>query len=250
MTDPNVNNSPEKNNESLPQLFVQRSLATEEDILKWRQQLENFLKILHKKPKVTRSDKVKVPYVAIDVVEKELDKLFFGQWKWEILFPPQQFLNEICITGRLHYFHPVSLQWLFRDGVGVAMIRTKEKTDFTDLRNKIQNTLQMDIPHAEAEALKSASAKIGDKFGRNLRRDVKEDYYGFYPNDVSAKAKPGTVSETLNSLKVELFLITTLKDFEAKSQELLRKANELSLAEETDFKREFQNHYNKLKGRK
>jgi hypothetical protein len=250
MSEENLNQNNDKSN--LPELFTPRQLMNEEDIKKWRVQLENFIQLVSKKPKTIKPPGkfIKVPYVPIDTVQVELDKLFFGLWNWTILFDPKIVVNELMVVGRLDFFHPVALQWLHRDGSGAAQIRMKENTEFWHIENKIQTAIQMDLPHAEAEALKSACAKIGNRFGRNLRRDHQEPASRFFGDEVG----PSLTKEQLG-LKAELELeIYTWKDIDEireKKALVLKQARE-KLPKEivTELEAKIQNHFNKLKGKK
>lgn len=232
MSDANINEVAEKSN-LLPIVNPNAFLIDPKEIEAWRIKLENFQRQLHRKPKKTAS-RQNVQYVPIDTVETTLDELFFGLWKWEILFEPKREMNEIIICGRLHYFHPVAQTWLFRDGVGVAQIRIISGKPFTDFSNKIQNALEMDVPHAEADALKSAAGKIGNKFGRNIRRELKDNYEGLYKEEVK-------LSKEQDDLYMNL--CTVIGTYERSEQlrkekdSLLKKANPLP-----------QEYYNKIAG--
>ena len=82
--------------------------------------------------------------------------------------------NEICVNLELQVFHPVAKTWLSRCGVGACQIRQKAGAQISDINAKIKNALEMDLPHAKADALKNAAKSLGDLFGRNLTRKDKD----------------------------------------------------------------------------
>ena len=96
----------------------------------------------------------------------------------------------------LHYFHPVFNQWLIRIGAGSVQIRIKKDTDFTDLKNKIQNALTMDYPHLKSGCFRNAVSSIGKLFGRDLARKLEDKYYGFY-----AEGIPNEKTEIIDKTK-------------------------------------------------
>ena len=54
------------------------------------------------------------------------------------------------------------------------MIRQRSGAQISDVNAKLKNALQMDLPHAKAEAIKNAAKSLGDKFGRNLGRKTSD----------------------------------------------------------------------------
>jgi hypothetical protein len=71
--------------------------------------------------------------------------------------------------------------WIERIGVGATQIQLRSETgedgkkkpvDVTDVSKKIPNTVQKDLPHAKAEAIKNAAKSLGRLFGRDLNRDT------------------------------------------------------------------------------
>lgn len=223
-----------------------------DEIKEWRIRLENFQALLHKKPKTVKSRKVSsqksINYVPIDTIEKQLDQLFFGLWKWELLFEPKLIINEIMVCGRLHYFHPVANVWLHKDGVGVAQVRMKADSDWTQAINKIQNALEMDIPHAEADALKSAAAKIGDVFGRNLRRDIQEPYQALIKNSTETISKED--DDIFMKLLIDIDGFEKAEELKASAPKILAKASSLPKSLQDKLAKEIQQKYNKLKSKR
>lgn len=216
-----------------------------------RERLDNFNINVNKPPKPKEIAKHKhygFDYIPIDALQKKADKYFLGLWKWEILWEPRLVINEIQVAGRFHYLHPTAGIWLFRDGVGVAQVRFESKKDWTKIENKIQNTLQMDIPHAEAEAMKSAMAKIGDAFGRNLRRELKTEY------ERLTKPKKALAPE-FEALKKETEII--IGEFQDpkemfRKKDLIFKNIKGKLPDDhyNDLLEQFRKHYQKIKGAK
>lgn len=242
MSDAKINENSGQSN-LLPMVNPTAFVMNPEEIEAWRIKLENFQRLLHRKPKKTAS-RQNIQYVPIDTVETTLDELFFGLWKWEILFEPKREMNEILVCGRIHFFHPVAQTWLFRDGVGVAQIRMKKDTDFTNYANKIQNALEMDIPHAEADALKSAAGKIGNKFGRNLRRELKDNYEGLYKEEVK-------ISKELDDLYMNVCAIIggyeNSEQLRKDKDSILGKAIKLPAEYQQKLADELQSKYNELR---
>ena len=224
--------------------FMLPSIHDQAQVDDIRKKLENFNKIIHRNlnESEVKSFKGKFDYMPIDFMEMKADRIFFGMWKWELLWEPKLIVNEIQVCGRFHFLHPTIHQWLFRDGIGVAQIRFQKNTDWTDISNKIQNSLQLDIPHAEADAMKSAMMKLGNSFGRNLRRNEVSEYEPMYKQEAL----------TLSDDDLELIdkLTITIEEFQD-PKELLKKKNKLfdikiSSNGRLYLERIFQAHYDKL----
>ena len=114
-------------------------------------------------------DRQGIKYLPISSVESELDRMFTGLWKttnleWKVV------INEIVVSLELHVFHPIAKIWISRCGVGVAQIRQKSGSKIQDIDAKIKNALEMDVPHAKADAIKNAAKSLGKHFGRDLSR--------------------------------------------------------------------------------
>ena len=155
-------------------------LATQQDaktLDEVRERLENFTKRLNQAPP---KEKIKshqgYEYLPISMVEKELDKMFFGLVQYECISYSQIF-NEIACHARLKVFHPVSLQWMIYDGLGSAVIQQDSGTKVTDFMHfKKANALQLTLPKAYAEAIKNAAKKIGKRFGSDINRKFEDEY--------------------------------------------------------------------------
>ena len=124
-------------------------------------------------------------YIPIGWVESKLDYLFHGLWEtknfqWSVI------VNEIACSITLRVFHPIAGIWIERTGTAAVQIqlraeyemkdgqRVKKAVDVLDVSKKIANTVQKDLPHAKAEAVKNAARSLGESFGRNLNRDLDE----------------------------------------------------------------------------
>lgn len=185
---------------------VDEGLLENKEIAKqWRIDLQKFLVLLDKEPTaIKKHTKQNFEYVPIGALEAGLDKLFFGLWNWTITFPQTTVGNEIISYGRLTFFHPVAKVWLHRDGIGASQVRFKQNSDFTNIANKLQTALQMDSPHADANAFKNACQKVGKMFGRGLRRDYTEDYEELIRTDNPKKKNKNSDSKILEQFKTEV----------------------------------------------
>ena len=120
--------------------------------------LEKFTKVLNNKPKAEHIKKRQgAAYLPISQIENELDRLFTGLWQTENF---NYVINggSVSVSIELKVYNPVAKIWLTRCGVGAALIRNSK------------NALEMDLPHAKADAIKNAAKSLGDIFGRNLTR--------------------------------------------------------------------------------
>ena len=123
--------------------------------------LEQFTKVLNSKPKRENiKDRQGFKYLSISQIENELDRLFAGLWQTKAPHPPIIENGAVSLHIELSVFHPVAKIWLTRCGVGTALIRNSK------------NALEMDLPHAKADAIKNAAKSLGDIFGRNLTRKL------------------------------------------------------------------------------
>ena len=109
------------------------------------------------------------------MVENKLDELFFGLWqiknfRWQVI------ANEIVGSVELGVYHPVLKDWIWREGAGATMILQKKGAEITDIGAKHKNTLVKDFPHLKAECLKNAARSLGKIFGRDLNRDLEDEY--------------------------------------------------------------------------
>lgn len=151
--------------------------STPEVIEAFRKNMQNFTTLVNKAPK---KEKIQThqgyQYLPISVVEKELDKMYFGLVQYECVTYSQIF-NEIACHARIKVFHPVMLQWLTYDGLGSAVIQQDANTKVYDFNQfKKPNALQLTLPKAYAEAIKNAAKKIGKLFGADINRKFEDNY--------------------------------------------------------------------------
>lgn len=148
-------------------------------------QLEKFTTNLNRAPNPAKIVKHKhgYLYIPVSMIEKDLDKLFFGLVQYEVVESKQVF-NEILVTARIKVFHPVIQQWLHYDGVGSAVIQQDAETKVSDFHLfKKSNAMQLAFPKAYAEAIKNGAKKIGKRFGSDLNRNFEDDYQGFFKEE-------------------------------------------------------------------
>lgn len=159
------------------------------EITKWKTSLIDFVNTLKAEP---TKEEIKInqfadnsKYIPIGIVEGKLDHFFNGLWetkdfKWQVI------VNEIVCSIQLRVFHPDAGTWIERTGTAAVQIqlkaeyemidgkRVKKPVDVLDVSKKIVNTLQKDLPHAKAEAIKNATKSLGEIFGRNLNREFED----------------------------------------------------------------------------
>lgn len=135
--------------------------------------LDEFTRILNQPPPAqwikTNKYAGNSLYLPIDKVEYLL-KTLFKKHKIEILGCITTF-NAVTVTVRVHYFHPIELEWYFYDGIGASEVQTKAGASASDLAAISTNALAMAAPKAETEAIKDACHKFGNVFGANLNRN-------------------------------------------------------------------------------
>jgi len=169
--------------------------------------LDQFTARLNREPneREVESDRSGAKYLPISFVQTTLDELFLGLWSW-VVKQYQVIANEITIHGDLRFFHHVARVWLTRSGVASAIIRQRKDADLTDIGAKIKDSLVMDLPHAEADALKSAARKIGKIFGRDLNRKFVDQYQRseFSDEEVNAQKEVKRFEELSTSLRKSL----------------------------------------------
>ena len=115
-------------------------------------------------------------YLPISTLENQLDELFLGRWETKD-FRWQQIANEIVGSIQLRVCNPITNEWIERTGAGAVQIRQLKDTPIADIvEKKIKDTLGMDFPHLKSETLKNACKMLGEYFGRNLNRDIIDEY--------------------------------------------------------------------------
>jgi hypothetical protein len=144
------------------------------------QRMEQFDMLLNSSP---RQEWIKThPFIAgyqylpIEKVEYLL-KSIFKAWKIEITGNGESF-NGVWVTVRVHYFHPITEEWMFHDGIGASQLQTKKGTSPADLININNGALTMAYPVAKSIAIKDACDHFGALFGANLNRKEVSAYKG------------------------------------------------------------------------
>lgn len=107
-------------------------------------------------------------YIPIDKIEHLLKKIFKA-YRIEITGQGTAF-NGVWVTVRVHYFHPISNEWQYHDGIGAAQLQTAKGTSPADLVNINNGALSMAFPIAKTVAIKDACDHFGVMFGANLNR--------------------------------------------------------------------------------
>lgn len=180
---------------------------------KFREALQNFTMRLNKAPKKEKIQKQETwEYLPISTVEKDLDRLFFGQVEYQII-DYRQIVNEISCHARLIVLHPVTLQKMTFDGLGSAVIQQDKNTKVSDfILYKKPNALQTALPKAYAAAVKNAAKKIGKAFGSDINRKFEDDYE---PMNIKTKAtKEEIEADRISHLIKDCDTIAELKKLE------------------------------------
>lgn len=161
-------------------------------------------------------------YIPIDRVEWLLKRIF-KHYKIEVI-EVKQIFNGVCCVVRLHYFHPITGEWSFYDGVGAAQIQTKKGSSPAAMENINNNAVQLCVPIAKTEAVKNAAKSFGRLFGSDLNRKSKAHYDDFLTFDENHPNWKKAV-EALKSGKANIENI--------KSKYTLTEENEKKLKDET-----------------
>jgi hypothetical protein len=139
--------------------------------------IDNQLKMLSKKPneKAVKTNKFanNSKYLEIGYIEAQLDRLF-ATWDWEVL-TVQQIANGIVVSGKLTVTTYAGMN-IVRSGVAGVEIQTKAGAQTLDPSSVASKAMDRDPGRAEAYALKSAAAKLGNAFGRNLNRSFNHEH--------------------------------------------------------------------------
>lgn len=164
-------------------------LVSAEEMKVFNIKLQKFVKLLEKYPDkekvVSFTDRGKelFKYIPVDVIENNLNRLFFGLWSEELV-KDEVVANEMKMAIHLRVFHPIAGIWIQRLGTAAIQIRMKKDSQLSEgINAKIRNALQLDYPHLKSEALKNACLTLGRTFGRGLRRDYLDDYRQLIPDE-------------------------------------------------------------------
>lgn len=136
--------------------------------------LDGFMEKVNKKPNPSAIQRNpysnNAQYIPIGILENALDSLFMGLWKTDNLNYSIE-LNSVICTIDLHFYHPITKQWLTRSGAGAVPVELDKETK--QLNTK---ALHKNFPAAKAFAFRNAVQSIGDRFGRSLNRKEKYSY--------------------------------------------------------------------------
>lgn len=117
----------------------------------------------------------KVDYLPIEAIKARLDHFLGGAYTIEVI-ESKQIMNSVCVTARIHYFHPFFKQWMFVDGCGAAPIHTRKGAEAMDAINVIASSVQKAFPAAKSFAVKNAAKELGPAFGSNLNKDFESQF--------------------------------------------------------------------------
>jgi len=147
-------------------------------------------------------------YLPIERVEYLL-KSIFKRYRIEITGQGQSF-NGVWVTVRIHYLHPIDLDWDFHDGIGAIQLQTAKGTSPADLANINNGALSMAYPHAKTLAIKDACDAFGNLFGADLNRKDQivyemdltlQEFTPDHPNWDKAKAAIESGKYTIEDVK-------------------------------------------------
>lgn len=146
--------------------------------------LESFTAKLNDKPLTTqKTPDGKAQYIPIGIIETELSKDFAGLVQYEVISERRE-LNEYIVHARIKVFHPVIMQWISYDGIGVSLIMQNKDTSIDQFTSaKKPNALEMNAPKAYSEAIKNAAKKIGKKYGQDINRKFEDEYEPIYSGE-------------------------------------------------------------------
>jgi hypothetical protein len=179
-------------------------LMSPDDRKRFLDDMQKFTKSVNENPSKTTTESINgknIKYIPISVLEKDLDKVYFGMVQYEILWS-KQVLNEFEVAARIKVFHPILMQWLNYDGIGAALIQQKSNTEIIDFHvYKLQTALKLAAPNAYSEAIKNAAKKIGKRFGADLMRKIEDNYQ---PYNMSNNKQPKFTGDIQINSKAEL----------------------------------------------
>lgn len=180
-----------------------------------RVKLQNFQTMLHKEPPQNEVQINKQAnnsrYIPISFLEMKLDEMFFSLWSTKN-FQTKTVVNEEVGSIELWYFHPVAKAWLCRIGAGAVMIMQRKDSDITDVGAKIKNTMTKDFPHLKAECLRNACLSLGKSFGRDLNRELEDQY-----NPLIKETAPPIDEKLVSELNVLLSDYSSYDELKSKS---------------------------------
>lgn len=196
---------------------MSKELITKEDArstTKQREALTNWLRMAHEQPKMVLKNKFanNTNYIPISYIEMKLDELFLDGWNLEIK-SYSQVLNSIVVEVRISGLSPANGRNMFRDGIGSKPIQLKKGASAMDIKSIQSNACELAFPAAKAQAVKNAAQSIGKVFGRDIAREVQDEYNPIiktteekedaYSRCISAWDKSSKDQETLDKFLME-----------------------------------------------
>lgn len=109
-------------------------------------------------------------YIPIEM-HRLLGKRFFG-WVGEEILREGVMFQSVYVAVRLHYFHPITGEKLFHDGIGACDAQTKKGSSAADLANINPGAIQKGLPAAASYAFNNAYKKFGRIFGQDLQKNA------------------------------------------------------------------------------
>lgn len=157
-----------------------KELITKKDadeLTKQRQNLSKWLIMAHDEPEKVCVNKFakNTKYVPISYIEMKLDELFFDGWNLEIK-SYELVLNSIVVSVRITGLNPATGREFYRDGIGSKAIQLNSNSKPMDISNIKSNGLELAFPAAKAQAFKNAAQSIGKVFGRDISREIQDEY--------------------------------------------------------------------------
>jgi len=139
-----------------------------EDIRVEKKEWDNLKTALGEHPPVKQIDKNKYAggslYVPIGYIQAKLDQIFLT-WDWTI--DKQEFVAGNCVVTGTLICHTMSGKMIKRSGIGVSEVKVEPNGLV------VKKAMEKGYPKSDAQALKNASQKLGNIFGRNLNRKFK-----------------------------------------------------------------------------
>ena len=159
---------------------MSKELSIPAEAQEMRDRLMNFVKFINKKPPHQRVKKNKfannADYLPIGFYEREMDKVFCGQWKSRFVGGTKfAGAHSIVVDMEVDFKHPVTGEWLTRCGTGASQMQMDAKTG--NVRDK---AVEIAAPRAKTMAFKNACKSIGDLFGRHLNREDEGEMENYY----------------------------------------------------------------------
>jgi len=118
--------------------------------------------------------RVPVRYIPIERIEYLLTKIFVDWWV-EVL-NVQLIGNSVVVTVRVHYKDPLTEKNKWTDGVGAAVLNTREKAGAIDFNELLSSAVMTATPAAKSYAIKDAVEVLGKIFGKDLNRADELNY--------------------------------------------------------------------------